>query len=250
MRLMTEVVRGTSLGVLMKQARLGDQIVVHEGVFRTFRSHLDGAVIGRDDGLYLNGVQKLISGSFFDYQVNLDVVYTRIGNKILREGKVLVYEGEIEDWRATADGVFVKAGKRFYKNQELICEVEYHDWKWHPKGVLTRLGNTFRLNGGLVYEGVWDYWFPHSRGVLIVIGNRFRLNGLEDFFDGPWDEAFVWDDLKHESLLIVRGNKLFQHGTKLIYEGYDLCHLSESSLHHFGMMLASKDQLILKPFVG
>jgi hypothetical protein len=68
MRLMTEVVRGTSLGVLMKQARLGDQIVVHEGVFRTFRSHLDGAVIGRDDGLYLNGVQKLISGSFFDYQ--------------------------------------------------------------------------------------------------------------------------------------------------------------------------------------
>ena len=92
--------------------------------------------------------------------------------------KILLYEGEYDNWEIHPDGIVIRIGHRLLVNGKTLISrrsLKVTPWKF-TGGLVQEAHKQIYFNGHLlVFGGKWNEWLPHPYGVVIRERNRFFL---------------------------------------------------------------------------
>ena len=160
------------------------------------------------------------------------------GDKLLLNGKKLLYEGWFDNWRPHPDGVVIRKGNQFLLNGEkLLYKGKFNAWASHPDGFVIQRDNKLFLYDGKpssVYERKMEYidnYEPDRRPYgtkANLFENKIVGKGMKLLYDGgdTHDIHFSlhvdnWNP-HPDGVVIRKGNQFLLNGEKILYKGeYD-----------------------------
>jgi hypothetical protein len=91
--------------------------------------------------MFLNGEDVIYTGDLGEgeWDGHMEGVIVQVEDRILLNGKTLLYRGGFDTWLAHPRGVIVQKGNQLILNmQKIVYEGEIKEWTCHPDGVLMK----------------------------------------------------------------------------------------------------------------
>jgi hypothetical protein len=109
----------------------------------------------------------------------------KVENKIILNGREVLYEGSVKDnqWFASRQGVYTWDEKGLYLNKQIIFEGKIERAFAHPLGYMVQKGGRLLLNGGETLSEGADEYKSHPQGFLAKRGKRILLNDTKVLYE-------------------------------------------------------------------